>query len=98
MVSAQTKADIVQQLAKQYQIDPHNTLAVGDGANDLPMLATAGFGIAYHAKAKVEQQAKSAIRYAGLGGIVCILSAQLIKQQRQERKVKRAPNGSIPLR
>ena len=82
VVSAQTKADILLQLAEQYQIEVHNTIAVGDGANDLTMMGVAGLGIAYHAKPKVEQQAQSAVRYSGLGGVLCILSAQLIQQQK----------------
>lgn len=82
VVSAQTKADILVELAEKYDIESHNTIAVGDGANDLVMMEAAGLGIAYHAKPKVEQQAKSAVRYAGLGGIVCILSALLVKQKR----------------
>lgn len=82
VVSAQTKADILVQLAEQYDIEPHNTIAVGDGANDLVMMAAAGLGVAYHAKPKVEQEAQSSVRYAGLGGIICILSAILVKQKR----------------
>ena len=82
VVSAQTKAEILVQLAEQYQVEVHNTIAVGDGANDLVMMDAAGLGVAYHAKPKVEQQAQSAVRYVGLGGVLCILSAQLIKQQK----------------
>ncbi|MDN3681441.1 phosphoserine phosphatase [Vibrio tapetis subsp. quintayensis] len=82
VVSAQTKAEILQQLAEQYDIDPYNTIAVGDGANDLVMMASAGLGVAYHAKPKVEQVAQTAVRYAGLGGILCILSAGLAKQRK----------------
>lgn len=82
VVSAQTKAEILQQLAEQYDIDPYNTVAVGDGANDLVMMASAGLGVAYHAKPKVEQVAQTAVRYAGLGGILCILSAGLAKQRK----------------
>ncbi|MFB9217599.1 phosphoserine phosphatase [Vibrio sinaloensis] len=82
VVSAQTKADILEQLAEEYDVEPHNTIAVGDGANDLTMMAAAGLGIAYHAKPKVEQQAQTAIRFSGLGGVICILSAILVKQKR----------------
>ncbi|WP_070962478.1 phosphoserine phosphatase [Vibrio sonorensis] len=82
VVSAQTKADILAQLVESYDLEPHNTIAVGDGANDLIMMGAAGLGVAYHAKPKVEQQAQVAIRYAGLGGIVCILSAILVKQKK----------------
>jgi len=82
VVSAQTKAEILVHLADQYEIELHNTVAVGDGANDLVMMSAAGLGIAYHAKPKVEQQAQAAVRYVGLGGVLCILSAQLLKQQK----------------
>ena len=82
MVSAQTKADILEELSEKYEIEPHNTIAVGDGANDLVMMSAAGLGIAYHAKPKVEQQAQTAVRYAGLGGVLCILSAALVKQKK----------------
>ncbi len=82
VVSAQTKADILLQLAEQYDVEPHNTVAVGDGANDLVMMGVAGLGIAYHAKPKVEQLAQTSVRYVGLGGVLCILSAQLLKQQK----------------
>ncbi|CCN83159.1 phosphoserine phosphatase [Vibrio nigripulchritudo SFn27] len=82
IVSAQTKADILRQLAEEYEIEPENTVAVGDGANDLVMMDAAGLGVAYHAKPKVEQQAQTAVRYSGLGGVLCILSASLIKQQK----------------
>ncbi len=58
VVSAQTKADILLELAEEYDVEPHNTIAVGDGANDLVMMAAAGLGIAYHAKPKVEAQAQ----------------------------------------
>lgn len=82
VVSAQTKADILRELAEQYQIDMNNTVAVGDGANDLVMMAAAGLGVAYHAKPKVEAQAQTAVRFSDLGGVVCILSAALIAQQK----------------
>ena len=82
IVSAETKADILVTLADEYDVEQHNTVAVGDGANDLVMMATAGLGVAYRAKPKVEQQAKTAIRYAGLGGVLCILSAALVQQKR----------------
>lgn len=82
IVGAQAKAGILQQLASQYDIEPHNTVAVGDGANDLVMMQSAGLGVAYHAKPKVEQAAQTAVRFAGLGGVLCILSAALMKQRK----------------
>ncbi|GAB7226090.1 phosphoserine phosphatase [Vibrio owensii] len=88
VVSAQTKADILVELAEEYEIEQHNTVAVGDGANDLVMMATAGLGVAYHAKPKVEEQAQTAVRFAGLGGVLCILSGALVKQQKISWKAK----------
>lgn len=88
VVSAQTKADILRQLATEYKIDIGNTVAIGDGANDLVMMEAAGLGIAYHAKPTVEAQAQSAIRYSGLGGVLCILSAGLVKQQKISWKAR----------
>ncbi|ABU72319.1 phosphoserine phosphatase [Vibrio campbellii] len=88
VVSAQTKADILVELAEEYDIEQHNTVAVGDGANDLVMMAAAGLGVAYHAKPKVEEQAQTAVRFAGLGGVLCILSGALVKQQKISLKAK----------
>lgn len=82
VVSAQTKAEILQQLALEYEIDMHNTVAVGDGANDLIMMGAAGLGIAFHAKPKVEKAAQTAVRSVGLGGVLCILSGQLARNQK----------------
>ncbi|MCJ2375794.1 phosphoserine phosphatase [Vibrio sp. ZSDZ34] len=82
VVTAQKKADILLALADQYEVEAHNTIAVGDGANDLVMMNAAGLGIAYHAKPKVEQQAQIAIRHAGLGGVVCVLSGLLAKHKK----------------
>ncbi len=82
VVNAQVKSDILVELADDYDIEQHNTVAVGDGANDLVMMSAAGLGIAYHAKPKVEAQAQAAIRFSGLGGVLCILSGSLVKQQK----------------
>jgi len=88
VVTAQTKANIVEELATQFDIEMHNTVAVGDGANDLVMMDAAGLGVAFHAKPKVEQQAQTAVRFIGLGGVLCILSAGLVKQQKLSWKSK----------
>ncbi|PSW02597.1 phosphoserine phosphatase [Photobacterium lipolyticum] len=80
VVDAQVKADILRELAEDFDIELHNTVAIGDGANDLVMLAAAGLGIAYHAKPKVDAAAPAAIRHADLGGVMCILSASLLPQ------------------
>lgn len=88
VVGAQTKADILVKLAQEFSIELHNTVAVGDGANDLIMMGVAGLGIAYHAKPKVEAQAQTAVRYADLGGVLCILSAGLVKRQKLSWKTQ----------
>ncbi|MDA9556403.1 phosphoserine phosphatase [Vibrio sp.] len=82
VVSASTKADVLQSLAAKYEIEMNNTIAVGDGANDLVMMRSAGLGVAYHAKPKVEQEAQAAVKFVGLGGVLCILSAGLVKYKR----------------
>lgn len=77
VVDAQEKANILLRLAKELGIDKDNLMAVGDGANDLTMMKAAGFGVAYHAKPKVVQEAPAAISHAHLGGIICLLSVSL---------------------
>ena len=74
VVNAQVKADTLRQLAQQLNIEPARTLAVGDGANDLVMMAEAGLGIAYHAKPLVRQKAGAAVRFGGLDTILDFLN------------------------
>ncbi|WP_181388348.1 phosphoserine phosphatase [Vibrio albus] len=88
IVGAEKKAQILGELTEKFGVKPSNTIAVGDGANDLVMMNTAGLGIAYHAKPKVEKQAQTAIRYSGLGGILCILSGALAKQRKVSWQAK----------
>lgn len=66
VVDAQVKADSLSILAQKYQISPSQTVAMGDGANDLVMMAAASFGVAFHAKAIVLAQADSSINQQGL--------------------------------
>jgi len=66
VVDAQVKADSLTLLAEQYQIPTSQTVAMGDGANDLIMMAAAGFGVAFHAKPIVLAQADSSINKQGL--------------------------------
>nr|WP_086940970.1 phosphoserine phosphatase [Thaumasiovibrio occultus] len=81
VVDAQRKAEILQMLADQYDVDRYNTVAVGDGANDLPMMHAAGTGIAFRAKPKVVEQAQKAVIHADLTGVMCLLSASLLPQR-----------------
>lgn len=73
VVDAQAKADILQQLAKENDIPIANTIAVGDGANDLVMMSVAGTGIAFKAKPKVQEQAANSIRFSGLEAVLYLL-------------------------
>lgn len=66
IVDAQAKADCVSSLASAYQIPLSQTVAMGDGANDLVMMKQAALGVAFHAKPVVRQQADVAIRFGGL--------------------------------
>jgi phosphoserine phosphatase len=73
IVDAQRKADLLRQLAEKEGLRLEQTIAVGDGANDLPMLGLAGLGVAFRAKPLVKQSAKQAISTLGLDGILYLL-------------------------
>lgn len=77
VVDAQYKAKTLQRLAEAYGIAPEQTVAIGDGANDLPMIHAAGLGIAFHAKPKVNEKTDVTIRHADLMAVFCILSGSL---------------------
>lgn len=64
------KRETLLRRAAQHQLPLAATLAVGDGANDLPMLLTAGLGVAYHAKPSVEAAAHASIRYNDLSALL----------------------------
>lgn len=65
-----SKRESLHRAARERGLPLHATLAVGDGANDLPMLLDAGLGIAYHAKPVVQQQAKHAINHNDLTALL----------------------------
>ncbi|MEZ1317160.1 phosphoserine phosphatase SerB [Pseudomonas fluorescens] len=73
IVDAQRKADLLKELAIKEGLRLEQTIAVGDGANDLPMLAIAGLGVAFRAKPLVKQSAKQAISTLGLDGVLYLL-------------------------
>lgn len=70
IIDAQAKRDLLVQHRETLGLQPQQVLAMGDGANDLPMLAEAGIGVAYRAKPKVQQQADACINFGGLERIV----------------------------
>ena len=73
IVDGKRKAELLRIIAQVENINIAQTIAVGDGANDLPMLATAGLGIAFHAKPKVKQTARQSISTIGLDGVLYFL-------------------------
>ncbi|AMA47341.1 phosphoserine phosphatase SerB [Pseudomonas alabamensis] len=73
IVDAQRKADLLTELAHKEGLSLEQTIAVGDGANDLPMLALAGLGVAFRAKPLVRQSARQAISTLGLDGVLYLL-------------------------
>jgi len=74
IVDAQTKADELIKLRDKLGLTELQTIAIGDGANDLKMMHVAGIGIAYHAKPIVQSQATYALNYIGLDGVVNLLT------------------------
>lgn len=75
IVHAQYKANTLKLLAQEFGVDLRNTVAIGDGANDLVMMSAADLGAAFHAKPKVQQQAQVMVNFADLTGLLCLLSA-----------------------
>lgn len=73
VVDGRRKAELLRLLCQVEHINLAQAVAVGDGANDLPMLGLAGLGIAYHAKPKVKANARQSISSIGLDGILYFL-------------------------
>ena len=73
IVDAQRKADLLRELTAAEGLRLEQTIAVGDGANDLPMLGLAGLGVAFRAKPMVKKSARQAISTLGLDGILYLL-------------------------
>jgi len=73
IVDAQTKRTTLIEQADIFDIPMSQTIAIGDGANDLPMIGAAGMGIAFHAKPKVREAAPYAINEGGLDQVLNLL-------------------------
>lgn len=73
IVDGRRKAELLRLIAQVENVNIAQTIAVGDGANDLPMLSTAGLGIAFHAKPKVKATAEQSISTIGLDGVLYFL-------------------------
>ena len=73
VVNGERKAELLREIAAKEGVRLEQTIAVGDGANDLPMLSIAGLGIAFRAKPLVRKSAKQAISTLGLDGILYLI-------------------------
>ena len=73
IVDGHRKAELLRLIAQVEKVNLAQTIAVGDGANDLPMISEAGLGIAFHAKPRVVANAKQSINTLGLDGVLYFL-------------------------
>lgn len=73
IVDGKRKAELLRLIAQIENLNLEQVIAVGDGANDLPMLNKAGLGIAFHAKPKVKENAQQSISNIGLDGVLYLL-------------------------
>ena len=78
LVDAQGKAGHVARLKRELGLARERVMAIGDGANDLPMMSEAGTSIAYHAKPVVKAQADYALDYAGLDGVLSLFPELMV--------------------
>ena len=83
IVDGDTKASLLRQIAQKENIVLEQTIAVGDGANDLPMISIAGLGVAFNAKPIVRQKASNTLSNVGLDGLLYLigLHEREIKQE-----------------
>lgn len=75
IVDANRKAQELIKIRDILGLKKNQTIAIGDGANDLKMMAAAGIGVAYHAKSIVQSQATYALNYSGLDGVASLFTA-----------------------
>ena len=76
LVDGKRKAELLRDIAAIERLNLEQVIAVGDGANDLPMLGIAGLGIAFRAKPVVKENAEQAISNLGLDGILYLLGVR----------------------
>jgi phosphoserine phosphatase len=76
IVDGQKKAELLQEIARKENISLDQVVAVGDGANDLPMLSIAGMGIAFHAKPLVRKSANHSLSFLGLDSLLYLIGVR----------------------
>jgi phosphoserine phosphatase len=86
IVDGGRKADLLREIAALEHLPLEQTIAVGDGANDIPMLSIAGMGVAFHAKPIVREKAGRAISNLGLDGLLFLIGVR-------EREIEHRPDG-----
>jgi phosphoserine phosphatase len=84
IVDGAKKAELLHSIARKENISLDQVVAIGDGANDLPMLNMAGMGIAFHAKPLVRQSANHAVSHLGLDSILYLLGVRDRDLDREE--------------
>ncbi len=73
IIDGEKKAELLAMIAEKENIHLDQTIAVGDGANDLPMISLAGLGVAFHAKPVVREKAGNTITSVGLDGLLYLI-------------------------
>ncbi len=73
IIDGEKKAELLKMIARKENINLEQTIAVGDGANDLPMISLAGLGVAFHAKPIVRERAGNTISSVGLDGLLYLI-------------------------
>jgi phosphoserine phosphatase len=87
IVDGEKKASLLREIAQRENLSIQQTIAVGDGANDLPMISIAGLGVAFNAKPVVRKEAASAISTTGLDGLLYLMGIH-------EREIKESSAGA----
>ena len=81
IVDGARKRALLEQIAAQQGLSMADTVAVGDGANDLPMIEAAGLGVAFHAKPRVRERAPTALTHCDLTGLLYLLGVSAADAQ-----------------
>jgi phosphoserine phosphatase len=92
-VDGERKAGLLRQIAELEHLSLEQTIAVGDGANDIPMLAIAGMGVAFHAKPIVREKAGRAISNLGLDGLLFLVGVREREIEHRPGEVSRSASG-----